>query len=198
MGVVSDVADEFKQLPPAGKVAALGAGAALLVLIVYEARQRAAANALANSTLGSGATDPNSTAGLGTVQPGGDLASPVIEQELQAILTQLQAQAVSTASSGTPAPTPTPTPTPTPPNPIKSPGNPGFFHLPVRPRPTPAPAQQPRYDIVAQWLPVNSPWNSTLSGIASHEGESLSFVERLNPTITNPNLIHPGQQIRVQ
>lgn len=38
---------------------------------------------------------------------------------------------------------------------------------------------------------------STLSGIASANGKSLSAIELLNPQISNPNSIYAGQQIRV-
>lgn len=62
------------------------------------------------------------------------------------------------------------------------------------PAPTRTPAQ---YVTVGHWTNVNPSWNSYLSGIAAHEGESLSYLESLNPQISNPNLIYPGQQIEV-
>jgi LysM repeat protein len=37
----------------------------------------------------------------------------------------------------------------------------------------------------------------TLSAIASRHGLSLAAIEELNPQITNPNLIYPGQSVRV-
>lgn len=59
-------------------------------------------------------------------------------------------------------------------------------------RPTGHPAPQ-RFATAAQWPnPLGS-----LSGIASHYGISLQKIEQLNPGITNPNLIHPGEQIRI-
>lgn len=42
-----------------------------------------------------------------------------------------------------------------------------------------------------------APWNSTLSGIASHYNTTVAAIQKLNPSITNVNLIHPGQQIIV-
>lgn len=51
--------------------------------------------------------------------------------------------------------------------------------------------------VVAWKPPPNTPWDSTLSGIAAHEGVSLSALEAANPQITNPNLIYPGQQIKI-
>lgn len=91
-------------------------------------------------------------------------------------------------------PTPGPTPAPTPPTPP-----PAQIGQPVRrppvPVPTPTPAQ---YVTVGTWQNGNPPWNSYLSGIAAHEGESLSYLESLNPQISNPNLIYPGQRVEVR
>lgn len=53
------------------------------------------------------------------------------------------------------------------------------------------------YVTVGQWTRQNTPWNSTLSGIAGHEHMSLARLEALNPGITNPNLIHPGEKVRI-
>lgn len=84
-----------------------------------------------------------------------------------------------TGSSGNPTPSPTPAPAP-------------------KPSPAPAPAPAPsRYVTVSPWTAQNTPWNSTLWGIAQHEGESLSRIEQLNPQIANPNLIYPGQRVNV-
>jgi lysozyme len=38
----------------------------------------------------------------------------------------------------------------------------------------------------------------TLSGIATRHGTSLASILKLNPDIKNPNLIYPGQKIRVK
>lgn len=75
--------------------------------------------------------------------------------------------------------------------------NPGPTTLPAI---TPAPpGNHPttQYVPVAKFTTKNPPWNSTLSGIASHFHTTVSRLLSLNPTITNPNVIHPGQQIRV-
>jgi len=51
---------------------------------------------------------------------------------------------------------------------------------------------------VVKWQPApNTPWNSTLSGIAAHYHTTVSRLMQLNPGITNENLIYPGQQIKV-
>jgi|SRR5579859_351293 len=78
---------------------------------------------------------------------------------------------------GTPATPPTPTPTPA-------------------PHPTPPPQPPP----VPQQFVTVAPWPntlSTLSGIAASRGITLQKVEQLNPQITNPNAIQPGQKVRV-
>lgn len=64
--------------------------------------------------------------------------------------------------------------------------------------PTTSGPLQPRYVTVTKWTPVNTPWNSTLWGIASKEGITLNRIEALNPNISNPNVIYAGQRIRVK
>lgn len=51
---------------------------------------------------------------------------------------------------------------------------------------------------VVKWTPTNTPWNSTLSGIAGHYHVpgGADALAKLN-SIKNPNLIYPGQKIRV-
>jgi LysM repeat protein len=46
------------------------------------------------------------------------------------------------------------------------------------------------------YYPVVS--GDTLSGIAARHGLTLSALLKLNPRIKNPNLIYPGQKIRVK
>jgi hypothetical protein len=65
------------------------------------------------------------------------------------------------------------------------------------------PATQPaKYVTVATWPGASTgglaQWNTTLWGIARHYHLSLAQLEKLNPQIKNPNLIHPGQRVRVQ
>jgi LysM repeat protein len=54
-----------------------------------------------------------------------------------------------------------------------------------------------RYVPVAKYTKTNTAWNSTLSGIAKHENTTVAALMRLNPTITNANLIRTGSQVRV-
>jgi len=51
-------------------------------------------------------------------------------------------------------------------------------------------------EVTKYWGPTPA-WNSTLSGIAKHEGTTVAQLLTLNPSIKNPNLIYKGQQIRV-
>jgi hypothetical protein len=43
----------------------------------------------------------------------------------------------------------------------------------------------------------NPSWDTYLSGIAGHEHTTVSALLKLNPNITNPDLIYYGQRIRV-
>lgn len=74
--------------------------------------------------------------------------------------------------------------------------------VPPAPAPAPAPAAPKPTSVsdvvVAPWRRRNTPWNSTLSGIAAHEHTTVSALLRLNPSIHNPNVIHTGQKIRVR
>ncbi|HWB38561.1 MAG TPA: LysM domain-containing protein [Rugosimonospora sp.] len=62
----------------------------------------------------------------------------------------------------------------------------------------PTPAPPPAYVTVAKYTSSNTAWNSTLSGIASHYGTTVSNLLTLNPQIKDPNLIITGSQIRVK
>ena len=70
--------------------------------------------------------------------------------------------------------------------------------IPAASAPTPsAPAgAASQYVTVGTWTP-NPAWNTTLSGIAQHEGVTLTRIEQLNPQISNPNLIYPNERVKV-
>lgn len=93
-----------------------------------------------------------------------------------------------------------PNPPPTPPKPTPKPGTRPPAPKPPAPKPTPKPAPKPvpKYVTVARFTSKNPPWNSTLSGIAAHEHTTVAALLRLNPSIKDPDLIHPGQRIRVK
>lgn len=56
----------------------------------------------------------------------------------------------------------------------------------------------PQFVTVAKWTTKNAPWNSTLSGIAKHEGTSVATLLKLNPNIKNPDVIITGSKVRVK
>lgn len=74
-------------------------------------------------------------------------------------------------------------------------GTPTPVKTPTAP-PKQAPAQTAQYVTVVKYTSKNPPWNSTLSGIASHYHTSVGQLLKLNPSIKNPNLIYPGQKVR--
>lgn len=76
-------------------------------------------------------------------------------------------------------------------------GAPGSPAAPVNPSTPRLPTPSGNVVTVARYTTKNPPWNSTLSGIASHYNTTVSALMKLNPTITNPNVIRTGQQIRV-
>lgn len=99
---------------------------------------------------------------------------------------------------------------PSQPPPIKDPGPPPDNDTPPPPGkkpPAKPPAKKPaakyQWVTVGRWTSVPgkknlAPWNSTLWGIATHYGVKGGYQElaKLNG-IANPNLIHPGQKIKV-
>lgn len=89
--------------------------------------------------------------------------------------------------SGTTTSPPTP-PAQPPPTPKPGPG----------PKPGPKPPNTQKFVTVASWSALNTKWNSTLLGIAQHEGITLNRIETLNPGIKNPNLIFAGEKVRVK
>lgn len=84
--------------------------------------------------------------------------------------------------NGTPGPSPVPG-TPPPSGPTQA--------TPPKPK-----AQTYTTVTVAKWTAKNTPWQATLSGIAQHYHTTVAKLAALNG-IKDPNLIHPGQKIRV-
>jgi hypothetical protein len=77
---------------------------------------------------------------------------------------------------------------------------------PPQPQPTPVPPPKKKsthYALVtvAKWPGKTShglaQWNTTLWGIANHYHTSVAMLLKLNPSIKNPNIIYPGQKIKV-
>ncbi len=95
-----------------------------------------------------------------------------------------------------PIPGPGPIPGPPAPPPKKKTPKPPVTH---KKAPPPKPGKQQYQTVtVAKWTPGNTPWNSTLSGIAEHFKVQGGYQElaKLNG-IKDPNLIYPGQKIKV-
>jgi nucleoid-associated protein YgaU len=65
-------------------------------------------------------------------------------------------------------------------------------------RPPPKKGQKYKTITVGRWNSKHAPWNSTLWGIAEHEHVKGGYKElaKINH-IKNPNLIYPGQKIKV-
>jgi LysM repeat protein len=145
------------------------------------------------STAATDATTGTVNTGAGLDTTGTDVASWLGSQsgQFQDILTQFQKQLTDTLTAlqkgGTTAPTPSPSPTPKPvPSPAPAPNPGGPTHGNTNPSVT-----------VTKFTSKNPPWNSTLSGIAAKEGTTVAHLLQLNPGIKNPNLIYPGQSIRI-
>lgn len=148
----------------------------------------------------------------GTCQPtSGTLQTPdIILQNYAAPVTQTQTQTQIAPPEAEPPPEPTP-------------GGPGpqimckvgeqrvleggkYVCKPIpKGKPGPKPKGKPTYQwvTVGKWTPTPgknnlAPWNSTLWGIATHFNVKGGYQElaKLNG-IKNPNLIHPGQKIKV-
>ena len=87
----------------------------------------------------------------------------------------------------TPAQIPTPTPTPTP-APVSEPT--------AEPATEPAPSSAPK-PVSSQDPTYNVASGDTLSSIAAKSGISWQELHSLNPQISNPNLIHPGDVVNL-
>jgi hypothetical protein len=75
--------------------------------------------------------------------------------------------------------------------PTKAPA--GTVKPPVK---TPAKTPAKTYATVTKW--GTGSWSSTISGIAKHYKISIGTVKKLNPKITNVNVVHVGQKVRVK
>jgi LysM repeat protein len=88
------------------------------------------------------------------------------------------------------------TPTPTQPSTPATPASPAAKKKAAAAKAKGATTKQ--YVTVKRWTKGKTPWQSTLSGIASHYKTTVTQLLRLNPGIKNKNLIYPGQKIRVK
>jgi cell division septation protein DedD len=67
-----------------------------------------------------------------------------------------------------------------------------------KPKPAPKPASKKVYESVSKWTAKNTPWDSTLSGIAKHYKTTVANLYKLNPNLHGKSTIHPNQKIRVK
>lgn len=152
------------------------AGAALLAYLIFRSKS--------SSTSGSSTTSGTAPQTTGDISIGPNTPNITINAPYTA--TQSATGTSSATSAATAAATATSAPTvqqaqPTPPVKVAKKVNTTKVTVPSV--------------TVAPWSATNTPWNSTLSGIAAHYGISLATIEKLNPQITNPNLIYPGQKV---
>ncbi len=164
-----------------GALAAAGLGAVVLL------RRTMATRSVPSGTAGDGRSSGGSVAGgyLGRVDTTGtDVASWLgnYSGSLQTQLDQYQQQLTDslTALRNAPPTTGPPAATPSPAGSV------------------PPATAAARYVTVTRFSSPGPAWSSTLSGIAGHEGTTVASLLRLNPAITNPNLIRTGAAIRVR
>lgn len=178
-------------LPAAGGVGAVG----VVGLVLYEKHKAASASGSSTSSTAAGApayATPGNPADLNSI--GSDVATQFgqlqggVQTSLDQFASQLQG-AVTALQAIPPQNAPVTTPAP----------------VSSTPAPGPAPASTstsvPVSSAPAKSFVTVTPYPSTLgtlSGIAGYEHESLATVESLNPQIKNPNLIYPGEQVRVK
>ena len=210
---VGDSVEEFKKLPTWGKVVVglLFVGVAYLGYRSYAASKSniGQASPSVDTTGAGGAALGGGGAGIQTV-PGGNTGTvPIFNTPEQPIYNPTSGalegfQPISTQPQGTPnQPTANPLPQqPTTPTTGAGTGtlrgNP-IVQAPVIVKPggsnppTKVPSSRMRFVTVTKFPSQYG----TLSGIAQANNVPLSQVEKLNPQITNPNLIYPGQKVRV-
>ena len=81
------------------------------------------------------------------------------------------------------------------------PANPGTRQVKPPNHNPPRQSEPARTVTVAKWPGKSrggrAQWNTTLSGIASHEHVPLGYLEKDNPQVKNPNLVYPGEKINI-
>ena len=210
---VGDSVEEFKKLPTWGKVVVglLFVGVAYLGYRSYAASKSniGTASPSVDTTGGAALGQGGGGAGIQTV-PGGNTGTvPIFSTPEQPIYNPTSGalegfQPISTQPQGTPSqPTANPLPQqPTTPTPGAGTGSlrgspivqgpvvvkPGGSNPPTK-----VPSPTMRFVTVTKFPSQYG----TLSGIAQGNNISLARLEALNPQIKNPNLIQPGQQVRV-
>lgn len=212
---VGDSVEEFRKLPTWGKVVVglLFIGVAYLGYRSYAASKSNIGQASPGvDTTGGAALGQGGGAGIQTV-PGGNTGTvPIFNTPEQPIYNpttgelegfQPVATTTSTGTTGTTGTTTTGT-TGTTTTTTGTTGNGTLRGSPIVQKPvvtqpggkngtTKVPSQTMRFVTVTKFPSQYG----TLSGIAQANNVPLSQVEKLNPQIKNPNLIYPGQKVRV-
>lgn len=203
-----NAADKIKEHPILATVIIGGLG---IAATLYVAKNKSSNSTTANTSTQSVCTDSNGdvvdcntglpigTSGGFSLQPSNNNSDVLtgisnLGLQIQNLVAAL-ANGNSGATNNPPSNPPPNNPPPIPPRPI--PPAPQIPPKPILP-PGPSGGVNPpknRTVTVATWSSTHTPWNSTLWGIATHFGESLSTIEKLNPQIKNPNLIYPGQRV---
>ena len=204
---MGDLIDEIRSNP-----LVLAVGAVVLIIFIFLVRNSMKNSATTTTALPLGTTNAASTvdANGNPIQPAvytNSYTSYPIVQTLPGVpgpqgiqgpqgVQGIPGLAAPTLPPGIPIPKPVaPLPRPVTVPPVIQPvhDKPVPVPVPTHTAPTPRPIPAKKYVTVTKWPSQLG----TLSGIAAANGISLSRVELLNPTITNPNLIYPGQQVRV-
>ena len=162
--------ETFEGLPPLGKLAVGAAAAGVVVLAIITIRNK------------------QSSAGQPSVDTNGNLTSTNGATSVADLLKGLgydttTSAALATGTQATAASTP--------------PAAVAVAPAPSNNAPKPVPASTARYVTVTPWSP-GSTGDTTLGNIAArYDQGNLSRLLQLNPSIKNPNVVYPGQQIRI-
>lgn len=168
--------EAFQNLPPWGKIAAGVAAAGVLVLAIITIRNK------------------QSSAAQPSVSPLGNLSSTNGATSVQQLLQGLGYDPTTGAALSTGQQTTVPAASPASGN-ASQPA--AVAPAPSNNAPQPVPSSTARYVTVQPWYP-GSQGDTTLGNIAArYDQGNLSKVLQLNPSIKNPDVIYPGQQIRV-
>lgn len=164
----------------------------------------------------------------GQALPGASVSPQLSQTDIASMLQDMEQQILnweqnfqpnpSNSNDGGSNPTPPPNQNPTPPTgptgpnqPVNPPVNP-----PITPTPTPPTQRMPAQPVphggggtlfatVAKWLNPNTPdsslwqiWKDPRYNLGMSWAAWEANVLRLNPNIHNPNLLHPGEKVRIR
>jgi hypothetical protein len=170
----------------------MGIGLAIALVFYFWQKNKASSGQGASTSTESGTTEPANQVPPYIIQ---NYESDTNSQTVGPTTTTINPTPTIPPSTTNPPPVTNPGGTNTPPNTGKV--NPGG---PIKGKTPPATKKSQDFTTVTvvPWTATNTPWDSTLSGIASHYDVAGGYesLAKLN-SIANPNLIYPGQKIRV-